>query len=395
MSTPPRPELDPTRLRAGHGAKWTAVDADVLPAWVADMDIGIPEPVRARMLETIERQDLGYPYWPDGDPVVDAFTDRMRSRYGWHPREGRIRVFSDLIQILQIVIEHTTEPGDPIALHVPNYPPFLAAIHRARRRIVPLPLDRTPRGWELDLDRHHALFATERPRLFVLVNPHNPTGHTFSAAELRGLADIATDHHIPVLADEIHADLTYLPHRHIPFAGLNPAVEDLTITATSATKAFNLAGTRCAVAHLGYAPTADALDRAPLDYFGTPSVLSRIATVAAWRESHDWHHATTDLLTRNRDRVTAWARTHPELGYLPPEATYLAWIDFTRAGLGPDPAAALLRSARVHLNSGAEFTQHTELTSSTYARLNFATTTPNLEQILDRLDRELKRPKGD
>lgn len=384
-------DLDPARLRAGHGAKWTAVDADVLPAWVADMDIGIPGPVRARLLESIERQDLGYPHWPDGDPVVDAFTDRMRSRYGWQPREGRTRVFSDLIQILQIVIEHTTEPGDPVALHVPNYPPFLAAIHRARRRIVPLPVDRTAHGWELDLDRHHTLFATERPRLFVLVNPHNPTGHTFSAAELRGLAGIATDHDIPVLADEIHADLTHPPHRHLPFAGIDPAVADLTITATSATKAFNLAGTRCAVAHLGHAPTADALDRAPLDYFGTPSVLSRIATVAAWRESDDWHHATTGLLTRNRDRVTAWARTHPELGHLPPEATYLAWIDFARAGLGPDPAATLLRRARVHLSPGAEFTQHTDVTSATHARLNFATTTPNLERILDRLDSALRR----
>lgn len=391
MSVPTGSALDPTRLRAGHGAKWTAVDPDVIPAWVADMDIGLPDAVRARMLETIERQDLGYPHWPDGDPVVNAFTERMRSRYGWRPRDGRTRVLSDLIQILQIVVEHATEPGDAIALHVPNYPPFLAAVQRARRRIVPLPLDRSPAGWELDLDRHRRIFAAERPRLFVLVNPHNPTGRAFTGDELRGLADIVTHHGTTVLADEIHADLTYRPHRHIPFAGLDPVLEDLTITATSATKAFNLAGTRCAVAHVGHAPTAAALDRAPLDYFGTPSTLSRIATVAAWRESHDWHRRTIDLLTRNRDRVTAWARTHPELGHLPPEATYLAWIDFSRAGLGPDPAAALLRDARVHLNPGAEFSQHTDVDTSGYARLNFATSTGILEQILERIDLVLSR----
>ena len=395
MSTSPRAELDPARLRAGHGAKWTAVEPDVLPAWVADMDIGIPEPVRARLIETIERQDLGYPYWPDGDPVINAFLDHMRSRYDWRPSEGRTRVFSDLIQILQVVIEHTTDPGDGIALHVPNYPPFLAAIHRAGRRIVPLTVDRTRHDWVLDLDRHRQIIAAERCRLLVLVNPHNPTGRVFLEAELRGLAEIAVDHQIPVLADEIHADLTYRPHRHVPFAGLDRAVEDLTVTATSATKAFNLAGVRCAVAHFGHRSTADAVARAPLDYFGTPSTLSRIATVAAWRESQDWLDVTTGLLARNRDRVTAWARTHPEISYLPPEATYLAWLDFAQAGLGPDPAAALLRDVRVHLSPGAEFTKYTRLNSSTYARINFATTSSNLNQILGRLDGALRPPRPD
>ena len=383
--------MNPARLRDGHGAKWTAVELDVLPAWVADMDLGIPEPVSARLLETIHRQDLGYPYWPGGDPVVAAFAERMRDRFGWQPREGRTRVLSDLIQILQIVIEHTTEPGDAIALHVPSYPPFLAAIHRAGRRIVALPIEPAAAGWSLDLDRHRELFAATRPRLFVLVNPHNPTGRAFREAELRGLAEIAVEHGIPVLSDEIHADLTYRPHRHTPFASLDPAVAELVITATSATKAFNLAGTRCAVAHLGHTPTAEALDRAPLDYFGTPSVLSRIATVAAWRESDDWQQSVLRLLTHNRDRVTEWAAGHPELGYRPPEATYLAWLDFARAGLPVAPAAEMLKQARVHLSAGAEFTQHTPVASDSFARLNFATTTAVLDEILHRIDTALER----
>lgn len=378
--------LDPARLRDGHGAKWTAVEPDVLPAWVADMDLGIPGPVRARLLDTIDRQDLGYPYWPGGDPVVAAFAERMHTRFGWQPREDRTRVLSDLIQALQIVIEHTTAPGDAIAVHVPAYPPFLAAIHRAGRRIAALPFERAASGWQVDLDRCREIFTATRPRLFLLVNPHNPTGRVFRDDELRGFAEIAVEHGIPVLSDEIHADLAHPPHRHVPFASLDPAVAGLVITATSATKAFNLAGTRCAVVHIGHTPTAEALDRAPLDYFGTPSVLSRIATVAAWRESEDWHRSTLRLLTGNRDRVTAWAAARPGVGHHPPEATYLSWLDLAGAGLASAPAAHLLRAGRVHLSAGDDFVQHTGVDAASYVRLNFATTPPVLSEILRRID---------
>ncbi|WP_246243648.1 aminotransferase class I/II-fold pyridoxal phosphate-dependent enzyme [Mycolicibacterium murale] len=369
-----RAPAQPERLRDGHGAKWTAIPPTVLPAWVADMDLGIPPAVSTAMRRTIDLEDLGYPFWTGGDPVISAFTDRMISRYGWTPVPDRTRVFSDLIQILQVVIEQATKPGDAVALHVPTYPPFLAAIERAGRTLVPLQ--------ELGDGQH-------RPRLLIVVNPHNPTGHVLSIQELRVLADFAVTEQIPVLSDEIHSDLIYAPHTHIPFASLGPDVAALTITATSATKAFNLAGIRCAVAHIGHEPTAQALDRAPLDYFGTPSVLSRVATVAAWRDSDAWQKELTELLHRNRERVSGWAATHPEIEYQAPEATYLAWLDFRGTALADDPAAHLLRGG-VQLSPGADFSQHTDVDTASFARLNFATTPDVLEQILERIDRCLR-----
>lgn len=379
----------PDRLRAGHGAKWTAVPDDVLPAWVADMDLGFPEAVTTALRRTIDRQDLGYPYWADGDPVASAFTEHMHSQFGWQPDPQRTRVFSDLIQILQVVIEHTTRPGDTIALQVPSYPPFLAAIQRAGRRILALPFTHGIDGWSFEVEQYRELFGRCKPALMVLVNPHNPTGRVWTRSELAALAALASDHDVPVLADEIHADLTYAPYQHIPFASLGADAEHRTITATSATKAFNLAGTRCAVAHLGHDGTASALDRAPLDYFGTPSVLSRVATVAAWRHGQSWHAKTMAVLEQNRRRIRQWADTHPELGYHDPEATYLSWIDFGRTALANDPAAHILERGRVQLSGGADFTQHTELDTAAFARLNFATTPALLEQILDRCDTAL------
>lgn len=379
--------LDPERLRRGHGAKWTAVPASVIPAWVADMDLGIPPAVTAAMQTTIDRQDLGYPYWPHQDPVIRAFTERMSTRYGWHPAPERTRVFSDLIQILQIVIEYATNPGDAVALHVPNYPPFLAALQRSGRTIVPLRFTDTGSSWELDVDQHRAAFQRHRPRLLVVVNPHNPTGRVLRRDELQSLADLALTCEIPVFSDEIHADLTHKPHTHIPFASLNSAVADLTITATSATKAFNLAGTRCAVAHIGHEPTARALDRAPLDFFGTPSVLSRVATVAAWEQGESWHRDIASLLRHNRSRVDEWVAGHPKVTLYQPEATYLSWLDFRATSISDDPAAHILADGAVQVSPGADFSAHTDVDTGSYARLNFATTAATLEEILSRIDR--------
>ena len=385
------PFPDPARLRDGHGAKWTAVDDDVIPAWVADMDLGVPEQVKNKIECTLRRGDLGYPFWRAVDPVVQAFSDRMRDQYGWEPETGDTRVFSDLIQILQVVIEYATQPGDAVALHVPTYPPFLAAIERAGRRIIPLPLDRDDNGWSIDIERHRQIFRDERPGLFILVNPHNPTGKIFRRDELTGLADLAVSHNVPVLSDEIHADLTFDGRRHIPFASLDSGVADLVITATSATKAFNLAGIRCAVAHIGHSAVADALDRAPLDFFGTPSIMSRLATVAAWRESAAWQRRTMEVLERNRRRITDWAQTHPEIGYVEPEATYLSWLDFSETTIGRDPAGIILEKGRVQLSPGEDFTQLTDLDTSSYARLNFATTPDNLDTVLSRIGKVLDR----
>lgn len=371
--------VDHDRLRSGHGVKWGSLPRDVLGAWVADMDFGVPPAVRASVVELAEREDFGYPFWRGQDPVVTAFEERMVDRHGWSPIPDRTRVFTDLIQVLQVVIEHTTAPGDGIALHVPTYPPFLASIARSGRRIVPLPMRWTPSGWDFSTDA--LADRLQGCKLLVLVNPHNPTGRVFTRAELAPLADVAEELDLVVLADEIHADLAHSPHRHVPFATLAP---HRTITATSATKAFNIAGLRCAVAHIGPDATWDALSRAPLDYFGTPSTVSRVATVAAWRDSRPWLDELSEVLRHNRSTVERWAADLPwDLRHHAPEASYLSWFDFADTPLRD--VTRLEREARVKLSEGAEFASFTDVDTSTFARLNFATSPSTLAEILDRI----------
>jgi cysteine-S-conjugate beta-lyase len=357
-------EIDVERLRNGHGVKWGSLPSGTIGAWVADMDFGIPPAVRARLAEVVSEEDLGYPFWAGEDPVVLAFQERMRDRYGWAPAEGRTRVFTDLIQVLQVMIEAATEPGDGVAIHVPTYPPFLATIERSGRRIVPVPFD-------------DPLPALRQSRMLVLVSPQNPTGHVFSRDELTTIATAADSQGLVVLADEIHADLTYAPYEHIPFASLLPA---RTITATSATKAFNLASVRCAVAHIGPDDVKARLDAAPLDYFGQPGILGRVATLAAWQESDQWLADLMSTLTRNRDTIVQWADSTFAPGIcVPPQATYLAWLAF------PFHADHIEHTARVKLSDGNEFSQHTAIDTSGFVRLNFATSPANLHEILGRL----------
>ncbi|HTJ33277.1 MAG TPA: aminotransferase class I/II-fold pyridoxal phosphate-dependent enzyme [Dactylosporangium sp.] len=363
---PQRP-VDTDRLRSGTGVKWGSLAPDTLGAWVADMDLGIAPAIRHALLDSVDREDFGYPHWPGGDPVPAAFEAWMARRHGWTPSGGHTRVFTDVLQILQVVVEHATRPGDGVAIHVPAYPPFLASIARAGRRIVPL--------------REDGLGLDDGVRLMVLVNPQNPTGRVFRREELEGLLELAERHDLTVLADEIHADLVYAPHRHLPFASLGEGAARRTVTTTSATKAFNLAGLRCAVAHVGPPALRAALDAMPLDFFGTPSTLGHLATAAAWRTGDAWLAGLQRTLAANRDTVAQWAAGLP-IEHRRPEGTYLAWLGGVP---GPRPAERLERTARVRLSEGAEFSAGTDVDTDAYVRLNFATSPAVLAEILERL----------
>ena len=349
--------VDVERLRSGHGVKW----GSAAPGHHRRLGRrhGLRGPAR-RTREPPARsssaQDFGYPFWPDGDPVIEAFEDRMRHRHGWRPEPGRTRVFTDLMQILQVMIEHTTGPGDGVAIHVPAYPPFLASIARAGRRIVPLPMrrrrSRAGRSTRRLAERLRARLPacwcwstrTTRPAGCSPAPswrrwPRSPSGWTWWSSPTRSTPTSRT-------ARPAH-----------PVRVTRPDAAARTVTLTSATKAFNIAGLRCAVAHIGAERVHRSLAEAPLDYFGTPSTLSRVATVAAWREGDAWLAELMRTLDHNRSLVARWAAALPwDLRYHSPEATYLSWFDFTATPIGAAaPAEHLLRKARVLLSEGAEF----------------------------------------
>jgi cystathionine beta-lyase len=373
-------ETDLSRLRSLTGIKWNYYGDDVLPAWVADMDLP-PAPVCVDAVRALlDRGDLGYNF-AAAARIPEVFAQREATRFGWTPDVESTRLFCDVLQAVELSLWAHTKPGDGVVLLTPVYHPFYSAIETAKCRLVDVPLDAP--DWQLDAERvEAAIDATTR--VLLLCNPHNPTGHALRTEELHALADIAERHDLLVISDEIWSDLVFAPERHIPFASVSPEAAARTVTITAASKAFNLAGMCCAVGHLGHKGVAAAVKALPRHLLGAVSSPGAEATLAAWTLGDEWLDATRARLQANRDHLAArLARELPQVGFTAPEATYLAWLDLRALGWGDDPAAVLLEKAGVGLSGGVQF----GTAGAGFARLNFATTTELLDEIIDRIVR--------
>lgn len=372
----------PEELRRKSGRKWRRHEGDVLAAWIADMDFAPAPAIRDTLLEAVEQGDFGYGPPMASSGVPQAFAAWARRRWGWAIDPAHVLLSPDVISCIFNCIEALTEPGDGVLVQTPVYGPFLETVKALGRRLVEAPLD----GTRIDFDLLETVVRTAQPRILLLCNPHNPTGRVFTAEEMSRLGRIAREHELIVVSDEVHADLAYRGHRHLPFATLSPDAAARTVTLNSPSKAFNVAGLRVAVAVASDAGLMAHLRAIPANRWTPFSTLGVRAALAAWsEEGEEWLDACVARLESNRDLIARrLAAELPKVGYTPPEASYLAWLDFRELGLD-DPAAVLLDRARVALSGGAEFGTGGE----GHARLNFATSEAILNEILDRIAKAL------
>ncbi|MCE0537824.1 aminotransferase class I/II-fold pyridoxal phosphate-dependent enzyme [Kineosporia rhizophila] len=380
------PAFEPplTWLRAKQGVKWSR-HPELLPAWVADMDFPVAPVIRQSVLDVLDRGDLGYPAWSSRmDPLAEVFAARMQRRFGWQPDPSAVRGITDLLAGLQILLDLTTEPGDGVVIQEPNYPPFRATVATMKRTSVRLPVVLDQGEWKHDFDRLEAELSSQRAKVLLLVNPHNPTGTAFGREELLRIAELAERHDLVVISDEIHADLVHDPHQHIPFASLSPEIAARTVTLTSATKAFNIAGLRAAVAHVGPQRVRELWDEQPPDIHGVTNVLGVAATRAAWEQGDPWLAGVREHLLRQRDLLDAAVKGMPGVSLRVPDATYLAWLDCTEAGLDESASAFFRREAKVFVSPGPDYGG-----LPSWTRLNFATSTAVLEQVLGQMSEAL------
>lgn len=379
------PEL--ARLRQRTSEKWQRYGAQVLPAWVAEMDFPVSPAVRAALERSIGLDDYGYPMPEQEQRVAEAFAARMLQRYGWQADAGRVEVLSDVVQGLTLGLLAFTAPGDGVLVQTPIYPPFLSSVAATGRRLVTCPLADGGERYLLDADALAA--AGSGVRALLLCHPHNPTGRVFERAELEAIAALAIERDWIVVSDEIHADLTYAEGAFTPFAALAPEVAARTVTLSSASKAFNIAGLRCAVVHFGSRALAQRFAGAlPRHVRGGVGLLALHATLAAWQGGDPWlNEVKQQLDARRRFVLGALRRELPTARVYPPEATYLAWLDLRALGLGPRPAELFRREAGVALSDGAAFGAGFE----GFVRLNFATGEALLGEIVGRLGAAVRR----
>ncbi|MGE3912822.1 MAG: MalY/PatB family protein, partial [Chloroflexota bacterium] len=278
-------------------------------------------------------------------------------------------------------------PGDGIVVQTPIYPPFLDTIATTGRRMVENRLVDDGTKLVLDVDGLRKV-VDDRTRMMMVPNPHNPTGRAFTREELEAMAAVALERDMIIISDEIHSDLVYSGHKHIPFASISPEVAARTITLTSATKGFNIPGLRAALMYFGSLDLKERFHQTmPARLLGAPNVIGIDATVAAWRYGQPWLKEVMAVLEANRNRVTEFlAKEMPAIKYRQPEATYLAWLDCTALNLGRSPFEFFLERAKVGLMDGANFGE----AGVGSVRLNFGTSPTILEEILTRMAQSIR-----
>jgi cystathionine beta-lyase len=373
-------DFDIATLRARRTNKWHKFPADVLPAWVADMDFGVAPSITAAMTRLTENQEYGYA--ARENVLVEAFARRMQRRFSWRTDPADALPIGDLVQASFSSVMAFSEPGDAILLQLPSYPPFMRAIEDTGRRLIPNPMHDDGKHWVLDLAAYEAA-PDPRLRMLIFCHPQNPTGRAYSRAELEAVAAFAIRHDLIVVSDEIHADIVYPGNTHIPLASLHPEISARTITITSATKSFNIPSLRCAVMHFGGQALKERFaTRIPSRLLGSPGVTGVDATVAAWDDGQPWLDEILKQLQANRDWLASTVGTElPGVTMRVPEATYLAWLDCRNLQLPCSSGQFFLDQAKVGLNFGETFGAE----YAGFARLNFATPTPVLKEIVGRM----------
>jgi cystathionine beta-lyase len=352
-------------LRQRQSLKWRAFPPDVLPLWVAEMDLSMPPPVRRAVDAALDVGDTGY---PSGDGYARAVAEFALDRWGWQVDPELTSPAADVMTGIVEVLSLLTDPGDPVVVNSPVYTPFYRFVAKVGRRIVESPLDADHR---IDLGHLEQTFAAvtrdAQRAAYLLCSPHNPTGTVHTRQELEAVAGLAARYGVRVAVDEIHAPVVYPDVSHVPFLTLPVAAEAFVLV--SASKAWNLAGIKSALIVAGTGAAQD-LARLPGEVAIGASHLGTLAHVAALRAGGEWLDEVVAGLDENRRHLADLLdRSVPEIGYRPPHGTYLAWLDCRALGLDEDPAALFLREGRVALNSGPAFgTEGTSTCGSTSPR---------------------------
>jgi len=380
--------LDLDQLRSRVSEKWnTYTGDDLIACWVAEMDFPLAAPIRAALQRAVSTNDVGYAIGLRETGLADAFSERMLERFDWKIDGNRCEILSEVVQGLYIAIDAYSQAGDGAIVQTPIYPPFLQAVEESNRRLIENRLVTGTARFEIDFDALEDQ-CDAGTRLLMLCHPHNPTGRVFERGELERLAEFALRHDLIVVSDEIHADLVFDAREFIPFGSVSPEVAERTVTLNSASKAFNIPGLRTAIAHFGSADLQARFNASVHRHArGGIGLLGIQATLAAWQHSDPWLDQVRQHLERNRDHTAAFLRERcPGIHSLPPEATYLVWLDCGELELGRRPAHYFFEHARIALSDGHAFGSGLEHC----ARLNIATSRPILQEILERLARSLE-----
>ena len=360
---------------------------DLLPLWVADMDFATPPFIVDALRKRLEHPIFGYTATPD--ELWQSIIDWQQRQHQWTVQRQWLSYIPGIVKGIGFVINVFTRPGEKVIIQPPVYHPFRLTPLANGREVVFNPLKCNAEGYyEMDFDNLEAV-CDEQCKVFVLCNPHNPAGQTWSKETLHRLADFCYERNILVISDEIHADMALFGNRHTPFATVSQRAADISITFGAPSKTFNMAGI---VSSFAIVPNAELRTKffrwLAANELNEPTIFAPIATIAAFTQGDEWRKQMLKYIEGNVLFVEAYCKKHiPGVKPLRPQASFLVWLDFTELKL--DHAQLLdlcVDKAHLAMNDGEMFGPGGE----SHMRLNVGTPRAILQQALEQLAKAVK-----
>ena len=360
---------------------------DVLPVWVADMDINTPEFVLSAVAKRLQHPIIGYEDFPDS--ARDAQREWMKEEHDFvFDREDMFYSHS-VVASMAVAIEAFTQKGEGVIVQTPVYPPFFHSVINLERKLVKNPLMQDENGSYIFDIKDLKKKIDKETKLLLLCSPHNPVGRVWKKEELEAILEVCIEHNIVVFSDEIHSDLVYAPNKHTPFATLNERAKQITLTAIGVGKTFNMAGFAISTVIVQNEALREKFKKAHARvHFAQGALLSHVAFESAYRNGKEWLEALKSHLHYNYISLEKLCLAYPEfINITPIEATYLAWLDCRKMALrDKDLRSFFIDEAKLGLNAGISFGRE----GSGFMRLNFAVSSAKMLEIIERLQNALQ-----
>ena len=365
-------------LRKRTSAKWRTFPEDVLPLPVAEMDYPIAKPIREVLIDMIKRSDTGYS--GIAPELPQAFANYAKRNWDWTVNKDQFYLATDVGVAGVEVLRLWTQPGDKVVINTPVYLNFFTWIKEAKCEVVDVPLVHLGDEWALNLAGLEDAFAAGA-KAYILCHPHNPVGIVFTLDELEKIAELAEKYNVLVISDEIHAPLTFSEAKFVPYLNVSDTARETGLCITSASKAWNLAGLKCAQIVADNSTINDRLLQLPLASPWRTSLLGVWASIAAYNQGEPWLKAVLKNIDDNRHYLAKLLKKHlPKAKYTVPNSTYLAWIDLSAYGQ-EEVAKLLLDKGRVAVSNGVDFGG----AGKDFVRLNLATSKEIIKEAVIRM----------
>lgn len=366
-----------------HTYKWKEAETDreVLPAWIADMDFEVLPEIRQTVHDYAEQLVYGYTYASDG--LIEAVQNWEEKQHGYRFDKDALVFIEGVVPAISTAIQAFTKEGEAVLINTPVYPPFARSIKLNNRRLITNSLVEKDGLFEIDFDQLEKDFVEEDVKLYVLCNPHNPGGRVWEKEVLEKIGQLCQKHGVLLVSDEIHQDLALFRHKHQSFNTVNEAFKEFSLILSSATKTFNIAGTKNSYAIIENPKLRVAFQKRQLaNNQHEISGLGYLATETAYRYGEDWLAELKELIEKHIIYVVDLFGKETKIKVMKPQGTYLIWLDFSAYDISDEELRKVLRDeAKVILNRGLDFGEEGAL----HARLNVAMPTSVLEKVCQRI----------